>query len=81
MTQSKTALNMLGVHYAALLGEEGFCVCVVCPGFCETALNGFTGTKKPGDGARAIVAAVEGKAEDLHGRFVHGEVEGGRYPW
>ena len=72
---------MLSVHYAALRGEEGFCICVVCPGFCETALNGYTGTKKPANGAKAIIAAVEGPTEDVHAKFLHGEVEGGKYPW
>ena len=72
---------MLAVHYAAVLGEDGLSVCVVCPGFCETALNGYTGTKAPSEGAQAIVAAVKAPASKIHGQFMHGEVENGKYPW
>lgn len=72
---------MLGVHYAAMLEDEGSCVCVVCPGYCEPNLNGYTRIKDPADGAKAILSAAEGKAEDIHSRFLHTEIDDGRYPW
>ncbi|KAK9243394.1 hypothetical protein V1506DRAFT_568422 [Lipomyces tetrasporus] len=45
---SKSALNMLMLHYAKMLSEEGFKVNSCCPGYVATNLNGYRGTGSVG---------------------------------
>jgi len=75
---SKSALNMLMVHYADLLEEEGFVVCGMCPGFCGTNLNGYSGPKDPRVGAKMMLTAAEAEKDDVFKRVVN---EGGPLPW
>ncbi|WPH00353.1 Hypothetical protein R9X50_00317900 [Acrodontium crateriforme] len=67
---SKTALNMVMLHFAAVLEQEGFIVGSVCPGFCGTNLNAYTGTKDPRDGAKILLVAAEGKKEDVFAKVL-----------
>ncbi|KAJ8100227.1 hypothetical protein POJ06DRAFT_100016 [Lipomyces tetrasporus] len=48
---SKSALNMLMLHYANMLSEEGFKVNSCCPGYVATNLNGYRGTGSVDEGA------------------------------
>lgn len=52
---SKTALNALTVHYAQELLATGIKVNAAAPGHCATALNGFTGSRTPAEGADIAV--------------------------
>jgi NAD(P)-dependent dehydrogenase (short-subunit alcohol dehydrogenase family) len=78
-SSSKTALNMLVLHYTNVLKEDGIAVLAVCPGFCATNLNGYAGAREATDGAGEIFyAATEGGAE-MTGKFVN---QGGKIvPW
>lgn len=62
---------MLMVHYADLLEEEGFVVCGMCPGFCGTNLNGYSGPKDPRVGAKMMLTAAEAEKEDVFKRVVN----------
>ncbi|KAF2172055.1 hypothetical protein M409DRAFT_62881 [Zasmidium cellare ATCC 36951] len=70
---SKAALNMSVLSFASLLGEEGFTVCALDPGYNKTRMTGFGGDKDPSEGARVIPMAIEAEREEVHGRFVHFE--------
>ena len=48
---SKSALNMLCLHYAVKFENEGWKVNASCPGHCKTNLNGFTAGQPPENGA------------------------------
>lgn len=48
---SKTALNMLMLHYASKYKDAGWKVNASCPGHCSTNLNKFTGTNSAESGA------------------------------
>ena len=75
---SKSALNMLMVHYASLLEPEGFVVTAICPGHCGTNLSGYTGAKDPRDGAKVILMAAEAEKDEVHSKVVN---EDGPFPW
>jgi NAD(P)-dependent dehydrogenase (short-subunit alcohol dehydrogenase family) len=53
---SKTALNILTMELQKL--QSGILFHVVSPGHCKTALNGFRGSKDPGEGAKVVVKLV-----------------------
>jgi NAD(P)-dependent dehydrogenase (short-subunit alcohol dehydrogenase family) len=76
---SKSALNMLVLHYTNVLKEEGIAALAVCPGFCSTNLNNYGGVRDPADGAAELFyAATEGGAE-MSGKFVN--LGGKTVPW
>ena len=79
--QSKTADNALTAFYGIQLGEEGFSVTSICPGYCDTNFTGGQGYKKADDGAEPILIAVNSKKEDVHLKFLNGESADGKYPW
>ena len=72
---------MLAVHYGSLLAEEKFTVTTVCPGYCGTNLNGYSGPKSGSDGAKVVELSVGAKAEDIHMQFVNAEDGMGKHPW
>ncbi|KAI9835972.1 MAG: hypothetical protein M1837_003562 [Sclerophora amabilis] len=74
---SKAALNMLMLHYATTLQDQGVKVNASCPGFCATNMNGFAETgAPPADGAiNAVRLVVEGTET---GTFTHKD---GTAPW
>jgi NAD(P)-dependent dehydrogenase (short-subunit alcohol dehydrogenase family) len=75
---TKTALNMLVLHYTNVLKEDEVIVIAICPGHCATNLNGYRGARDPVDGAKGIAdAAVEGGME-MSGRFIR---DGETVPW
>jgi len=55
---SKTALNMATVLLARELQGTSVKVNAVCPGYCATDLNGFSGHLSPAEGARVAVRAA-----------------------
>lgn len=75
---SKTAMNMMMVHYARLLEAEGFVVSASDPGYCSTNLNGYRGLKDPRDGAKVLVRAAIDTKEKIHGHVVD---EDRQEPW
>jgi len=75
---SKSALNMLALHYRSVLEQDGIVSIMTSPGFCETNLNGFTGRKKPSDGAMEIVKAATVGGIEMSGRFIR---DGKDVPW
>ncbi|TVY45755.1 Short-chain dehydrogenase/reductase [Lachnellula occidentalis] len=48
---SKSALNMLMMHYASMYKDAGWKVNASCPGYCATNLNAFAGMDTPDNGA------------------------------
>lgn len=75
---SKTALNMLMLHYHKLLASEGFTVAASNPGYCATDLNGKRGAKDPREGAKVLIEAAVGQKEKIGGWLVD---EKGVMPW
>ena len=75
---SKTALNMIVVHYAILLESEGFAVTASDPGYCATNLNGHRGLKDPREGAKVLIRGATAEKEIVHGQFLD---ENGSVPW
>jgi NAD(P)-dependent dehydrogenase (short-subunit alcohol dehydrogenase family) len=66
-SSSKSALNSVTLQWAIQEEEKksGVRVVAICPGFNATALNYYTGTMQPEDGAKVIVGAAlakEGKS-------------------
>lgn len=51
-SSSKSALNMLTLHYVArYLEDPTWKINLTCPGFCATSLNGYAGHNEPSSGA------------------------------
>ena len=75
---SKTALNMVMVHYARQLEAEGFVVSASDPGYCRTNLNGNRGLKDPRDGAKVLIRAATDTKEKIHGHVID---EDSQEPW
>ena len=66
---SKTALNAITVQYAKELGKQGVKVNAVCPGWCGTDLNNFTGPRTPGQGAEIAVTMATIGEDGPNGGF------------
>jgi NAD(P)-dependent dehydrogenase (short-subunit alcohol dehydrogenase family) len=77
---SKTAMNMIMLHYARLLEGEGFSVGANNPGYCATNLNAYNGLKDPREGAKVLVRCATGDKKSVHGIFMH-EEENEILPW
>lgn len=75
---TKTALNMVMLHYAKLLESQGFVVSAADPGYCSTNLTSFVGGRPPTDGAKVLVRALLGKKEDVHAAVID---DSGKEPW
>lgn len=75
-SSSKSALNMIALHYASELKEAGIAVVAVCPGYCRTNLNGYSGYKNPKDGASELVYAASQGGSEMSGKWVN---EGGKF--
>ncbi|WP_038180793.1 SDR family oxidoreductase [Vibrio rhizosphaerae] len=80
---SKSALNAYTVAMAAKLGDRGFKVNSVDPGFIGTAFNNYAGPGKPENAAEIIVHAATLESDGPNGQFLS-ESEGsinGIMPW
>jgi NAD(P)-dependent dehydrogenase (short-subunit alcohol dehydrogenase family) len=75
---SKAALDMLALYYVGSLKADNIAVVVTTPGFCETNLNGYAGTRPADDGALEVVAAATEGGFEMSGKFVKG---GQIIPW
>ncbi|KAK3707160.1 hypothetical protein LTR37_012329 [Vermiconidia calcicola] len=91
---SKTAVNMVMVHYARLLEDEGFIVgasnpdlnlrhqSIMCQylgsGYCATNLDAYGGAKDPREGAKVLIKAATDSKESVDGLVVD---ETGSQPW
>jgi NAD(P)-dependent dehydrogenase (short-subunit alcohol dehydrogenase family) len=75
---SKSALNMLVLHYTNVLKEDGITAIAVCPGHCATNLNAYSGATDPVDGAKEIVVAATEGSTEMSGKFIRG---GEIVPW
>jgi NAD(P)-dependent dehydrogenase (short-subunit alcohol dehydrogenase family) len=75
---SKSALNMLVIHYTNVLKEDEITSVAVCPGHCATNLNGYSGAVDPVDGAMEIVVAATKGGAEMSGKFIRG---GEIVPW
>lgn len=75
---SKTAVNAMTVFFANELRGTSIKVNAADPGYCATALNGFTGSKSPRDGARVAVRLALLPADGPTGGFFN---ENGSVPW
>jgi NAD(P)-dependent dehydrogenase (short-subunit alcohol dehydrogenase family) len=75
---TKTALNMVMLHYARLLEADGFVVCAADPGYCSTNLTSFVGGRPPTEGAAVLVRALLGGKEDVHAAVID---DSGKEPW
>jgi NAD(P)-dependent dehydrogenase (short-subunit alcohol dehydrogenase family) len=75
---SKTALNGVTVAFAADLESAGIKVNAACPGFTETDLNNFQGTRTVQQAAREPVRLALLDANGPTGTFSN---EDGPLPW
>ncbi len=75
---TKSAMNMVMVHYARLLEGEGFVVSSSDPGYCATNLNSYSGFKDPRDGAKALVRCATADKASVHAAMVDEEQ---KLPW
>jgi NAD(P)-dependent dehydrogenase (short-subunit alcohol dehydrogenase family) len=75
---TKTAMSMIMLHYAQILGEEGFVVSASDPGYCATNLNKYSGLKDPREGAKALIRCAVAPKEEVHGALVD---ETSKLPW
>ncbi|KAK2740284.1 hypothetical protein FQN57_006164 [Myotisia sp. PD_48] len=76
---TKSALNMVMTYYSTILEKEGITVLAVCPGFCCSNLNNFTGTRDLMQGGAAVAdAVIQGRMEEMTGKIVN---EDGIIPW
>ncbi|GAB3451059.1 SDR family oxidoreductase [Streptomonospora sediminis] len=75
---SKTMLNAVTVQYAKELEGTGILVNVCCPGYVNTAINGFSGNRTPEDAAAIAVELATLADGGPTGGFFH---DGGVYPW
>ena len=75
---TKTAMNMIMIHYARLLESEGFVVSASDPGYCKTNMNANRGFKDPREGAKVLIKAATEAKEKVHGHIVD---EDGPEPW
>ncbi|KIW27848.1 uncharacterized protein PV07_07549 [Cladophialophora immunda] len=82
---SKAALNMLSSVEVVKLRQahEKIKVFTYCPGFCVSNLGPFNkpenGAKPTVDGARPMVAILNGEEDHEDGGYLNSE--GGRHPW
>lgn len=74
---SKAALNMLSVCQTWEYGKLGIKTFVFCPGFTESNLTPYarmeSGAKPVSEGAKPIVAIIEGKRDGEEGSFLTAE--------
>jgi NAD(P)-dependent dehydrogenase (short-subunit alcohol dehydrogenase family) len=60
---SKNALNGLTVHHGYLLAQKckktQYRAVSLCPGYCATGLNNYSGYQDPADGAAGVVNAIQ----------------------
>ncbi|GAA3164440.1 MULTISPECIES: SDR family oxidoreductase [Streptomyces] len=75
---SKTFLNAVTVQYAKELRETNILVNAVCPGYCATDLNGFSGTRTPQQGAAAAIRLATLPDDGPTGGFFE---DAGPVPW
>jgi NAD(P)-dependent dehydrogenase (short-subunit alcohol dehydrogenase family) len=75
---SKSALTALTIQYARELRPDGILVNAVCPGYCATDLNNFSGYRTPAQGAVAAVRMATIAADGPTGTFADDE---GPVPW
>ncbi|MCX2729921.1 SDR family NAD(P)-dependent oxidoreductase [Saccharopolyspora sp. NFXS83] len=75
---SKSMLNAVTVQYAKELEGTGILVNVCCPGFVNTAINGFSGHRSPDEGAAIAVRLATLADDGPTGGFFHDD---GAYPW
>ncbi|GAA2777157.1 SDR family NAD(P)-dependent oxidoreductase [Saccharopolyspora taberi] len=75
---SKSALNMLTVHYAREFADTPMKINSVCPGRCATAINDFTGTRTPEQGAEVVLRFATLGPDGPTGGFFNDE---GRIGW
>ncbi|MCJ1273793.1 hypothetical protein MMC21_001586 [Puttea exsequens] len=64
---SKTALNALTLEFSKIEPDVRFYA--ACPGHCNTAFNGFRGTKDPLDGAKVILELALAEREKYGNGF------------
>jgi len=75
---SKSALNAVTVQYARELGKQGVKVNAVCPGYCSTDLNNFSGTRTSAQGAEIAVTMATVGPDGPNGGFFN---EDGPVAW
>lgn len=76
---SKTVLHSISVQLAQALKADGIAVNVISPGYVNSAVSQFQGTKSTAEGAAPIVRLALDPAPPT-GRFVS-DVEGKEFPW
>ncbi|CAG5178137.1 uncharacterized protein ALTATR162_LOCUS8551 [Alternaria atra] len=79
---SKAALNMLTACQDYEYGPKGWKVFCFCPGFTESNLGPMNkvehGAKPTSEGAKPMVAILEGKRDEEHGGYLKAD---GCWPW
>ena len=67
---SKAALNALTIQWATLLADTPIKVNAVCPGYCDTDLNGHSGPRTPAQGAAIAIKMATVDSDGPSGTFV-----------
>ena len=75
---SKTAMNMICLHYSVMFENDGWKVNSHCPGHCKTNLNGFTAGQPPEIGAQNAVRLATLGEDGETGTWSD---QNGRLPW
>lgn len=67
---SKAALNAITVQWATMLADTPIKVNAVCPGYCDTDLNGHSGPRTPAQGAAIAIKMATVDSDGPNGTFV-----------
>lgn len=76
---SKTALNMLNLHLAEDLRDEGIVAVVIHPGWVRTDMGGSNAPLSAEDSVQGILEVVDGLTIEDAGRFL--QWNGTEHPW
>lgn len=72
-TTSKAAVNAATVQFATLLADTPIKVNAVCPGYCDTDMNGHSGPRTPAQGAAIAIKMATVDSDGPSGTFVNDE--------
>ena len=70
---SKAALNAITVQWATMLADTPIKVNAICPGYCDTDLNGHSGPRTPAQGAAIAIKMATVDSDGPSGTFVDDE--------
>jgi NAD(P)-dependent dehydrogenase (short-subunit alcohol dehydrogenase family) len=82
---SKNAVNGLAVHHGCLLHQKckktQYRAASLCPGYCATGLNNYSGYQDPAEGATGVVNAIQHGPDSDWKAIEFRNHEGKPVPW